>query len=170
MNKTLTEQLKEAMGKPDAKKQADQLKQFLAKTGHKKGSKEEEKEIEKWLDSKDFDDKDADRIMKMLEANLNEGMKVIKKQQSKFDGLSDFEGKFLNLVNGVFGTVKFDDGNKTGLIPTKSLGEIPFGFNGQSDGVYVEFAKGKKALSKNDTALGKVVGKLMEIDKLGDWE
>lgn len=62
----LCEAINEELSKSDAKKQADQLKQFLSKSGHKKGSKEEQAEIEKWLDSKDFDDKDADRIMKML--------------------------------------------------------------------------------------------------------
>jgi len=102
--------------------------------------------------------------------DIGESMVVIKKQQSKFDGLSNFEGRFINLVNGVFGTVKFDSDKKEGLIPTRNLGDIPFSFNGQSDGVYIEFSKGKKALSKNDTALGKVIGKIMEIDKLGDWE
>ena len=93
--KTLTEQLNEAMGKPDAKAQADQLKQFLKKSGHKKGSKEEQAEIEKWLDSKDFDDKDADTIVKMLES-VNEAKQTIREMIGQVQGLSNDVDEFIN--------------------------------------------------------------------------
>lgn len=62
----LANEIQEALSKNDAKIQAKQLMQFLSKQKLKKGSKEEEKEIEKWMDSKDIDDKDGERIMKML--------------------------------------------------------------------------------------------------------
>lgn len=104
----LTEQLNEALGKPDSRQQAEQLKQFLSKSEHKKGSKEEQDKIDEWFNSKDFDDNDTNNIMKMFEsvdeAKSHEASMVLKLMDSEYEELG-FE-KLVDIIATAMGKDK----------------------------------------------------------------
>lgn len=109
--------------------------------------------------------------LKIMNEEIQEGMTVIKKQlgtDKQTDKLGITNDKFvvrtLNLINGLFGSVKYDPDKRAGLIPTTHQGELPFSFG--SDGKFWLELSGKRTTAMEDEKyISKVIGKLMEIDK-----